>query len=119
MLAAWAILQAMLQGILQAAGPIGYYYKVLTGRFVSGSSFLGPCFWRFVAGRFVTGLLFWAFRFWIFVPNIFVSAILVSGIFIFSVLVPGVRVLGVTSFGHCLSWALLIMALEFLGCRDS
>jgi len=94
-LAAWAILQAMLQGILQAAGPIGYYYKVLTGRFVSGSSFLGPCFWRFVAGRFVTGLLFWAFRFWIFVPNIFVSAIL-----IFSVLVPGVRVLGVTNSGR-------------------
>jgi len=28
--APWAILQAMLQGILQAAGPVGYYYNVTT-----------------------------------------------------------------------------------------
>jgi hypothetical protein len=29
-----AMLQAMLQGILQGAGPVGYCYKVLTGRVV-------------------------------------------------------------------------------------
>jgi hypothetical protein len=40
MLAPGAILQAMLQGILQGAGPVGCYYKVLTRRFVTGSSFL-------------------------------------------------------------------------------
>jgi hypothetical protein len=28
------------QGILQGAGPVGCYYKVLTRRFVTGSSFL-------------------------------------------------------------------------------
>jgi len=32
--APWAKLQAMLQGILQGAGPVGYYYKVLTRCFV-------------------------------------------------------------------------------------
>jgi hypothetical protein len=36
----WAKLQAILQGILQGAGPGGCYYKVLTGLFVIGSSFL-------------------------------------------------------------------------------
>ena len=44
MLAPWAKLQAMLQGILQGAGPVGYCYKVLTGR-------AGPRFWAFL-GRF-------------------------------------------------------------------
>jgi hypothetical protein len=40
----WAKLQAM----LQAAGPVGYYYKMLTGRFATGSSFLDPRFGRFL-----------------------------------------------------------------------
>ena len=37
MLAPWAKLQAVLQGILQGAGPVGCYYKVikvLTGRVI-------------------------------------------------------------------------------------
>jgi len=38
-LAPWAKLQAMLQGILQGAGPVGCYYKVLTGR--AGPRLLG------------------------------------------------------------------------------
>jgi hypothetical protein len=33
----------MLRGILQGSGPVGNYYKVLTGCFVTGSSFFG-CF---------------------------------------------------------------------------
>ena len=41
MLAPWAILQAMLQGILQGAEPGGCYYKVLAGRFVFRFSFWG------------------------------------------------------------------------------
>ena len=40
MLEPWAKLQAMLQGILRGAGPGCCYYKVLTGLFVIGSSFL-------------------------------------------------------------------------------
>jgi hypothetical protein len=47
---------AILQGILQAAGPVACYYKVLTGRFVTGSLFLDPrfgsSFWAFCPGRF-------------------------------------------------------------------
>jgi len=35
-LAPWAKLQAMLQGILQEAGPVGYYYKVLTYKVLIG-----------------------------------------------------------------------------------
>ena len=56
MLAPWAILQAMLQGILQRAEPGGCYYKVLEGRFVFRFSCFG-CLaaGRFVAGRFVAG----------------------------------------------------------------
>jgi hypothetical protein len=70
-LAPWAKLQAMLQGILQGAGPVGCCYKVLTGRtvervhgvlalvlgrfipgrFVPGSSVLDPCFWAFCSWR--------------------------------------------------------------------
>ena len=53
-----AILQAMLQGILQGAGPVGCY-KVLTGRFVTGSCF----------GRFVLGVLFLDPRSWILIPG--------------------------------------------------
>jgi hypothetical protein len=45
-----AILQAMLQGILQGAGPVGCSYKVLMGRFVTGSSFLGVLSRAFVPG---------------------------------------------------------------------
>jgi len=57
----WAKLQAMLQGTLQAAGPVGCYYKVLTGR--AGPHFLGvlfldPRFGCFDAGRFVAGSSF-------------------------------------------------------------
>jgi hypothetical protein len=52
-----AILQAMLQGILQGVGPVGYYLKVLTGCFVTGSSFLASRFWAFCPGCFVPGVL--------------------------------------------------------------
>ena len=54
MLEPWAKLQAMLQGILQGAGPVGCCYKVLTGRVVErelragGPSFLGVS-WVFVS----------------------------------------------------------------------
>ena len=34
MLAPWAKLQAMLQSVLEGAGLVGCYYKVLTGRVV-------------------------------------------------------------------------------------
>jgi hypothetical protein len=60
-----AILQAMLQGILQGVGPVGCY-KVLTGRFVTGSLFLGPYF-----GRFVLGVLLLDPLSWILIPGSF------------------------------------------------
>jgi hypothetical protein len=41
--ASWAVLQAMLQGILKAAGPVGYYSKVLKGVFY-GSILVLECF---------------------------------------------------------------------------
>jgi hypothetical protein len=49
----WAKLQAMLQGILQGAGPVGCY-KVLTGRVVEREfRGAGPRFWAF-PGCFVS-----------------------------------------------------------------
>jgi hypothetical protein len=48
-----AILQAMLQGILQGAGPVGCYYEVLTGRFVLEVLFLDPRFCILVFERFL------------------------------------------------------------------
>jgi hypothetical protein len=84
-LAPWAELQAMLQGMLQAAGPVSYYYKVLTG--------------RFAAVRFVASPLFWAFPSWILVSDILVSDILVSGIFASGILVSSVFVLGAAGIG--------------------
>jgi hypothetical protein len=56
----WANLQAMLQGILQGAGPVGYYYKVLTGRIVKRKfrALLALVFGRFVPGVLVLGVLF-------------------------------------------------------------
>ena len=59
-----ALLQAMLQGILEGEGPVGHYLKVLKGvllieRFVAGSSFLAPRF-----GRLFLGVLFLDPRFW-------------------------------------------------------
>ena len=41
MRSARVVLQAMLQGIIQGAGPIGCYYKVLTRCFVLGVMFTG------------------------------------------------------------------------------
>ena len=55
MLELWANLQAMLQGILQGAGPVGYYYKVLTGRIVKRKF---RALLALVFGRFVPGSLF-------------------------------------------------------------
>jgi hypothetical protein len=40
--APWKILQGMLQGILQGAGPVGYY---LSANEVKGLLLLDPCFW--------------------------------------------------------------------------
>jgi hypothetical protein len=40
----------MIQGMLQVAGSGGYYYKVLTGRFVPDPRSLGLVFRRFVLG---------------------------------------------------------------------
>jgi len=54
--ASWAVLQAMLQGILKAAGPVGYYSKVL-----KGVLFLDHRSWMlclFLARRFVHGSSF-------------------------------------------------------------
>jgi hypothetical protein len=86
----WAKLQAMLQAILQAAGPVGYYYKVFKGRFVKRKVracwplFLGVLllsvllldprfgrFWILVFGRFVTKLL--DFRFGRFLGVLFLD----------------------------------------------
>jgi hypothetical protein len=55
------VLQAMLQGIIQGAGPIGCYYKVLTRCFVLGvlffkSLFLGVLSWILVPGIIVSGV---------------------------------------------------------------
>jgi hypothetical protein len=83
----------MLQGILQAAVPVGCYYKVLTGR--AGPRFWAFCSWILVVfGRFL-GVL-------ILVPRRFLKRF-----------IPGFSFL---AFG---SWALLVVALEVLGCRDS
>jgi hypothetical protein len=54
----------MLQGILQGAGLVGYWLKVLkggllVGRFALGSSFRSPCFWVFCF--WVLGPRFWVF----------------------------------------------------------
>ena len=56
-----AILQATLQGILQGAGPVSYYLSA-KAYFVTGSSFLDPCFLgvaKALPGRFDP-------RFWVF-----------------------------------------------------
>jgi hypothetical protein len=85
-LAPWAKLQAMLQGILQGAGPVGCYYKVLTGRVVKREfKACWPSFW----GVLFLDVLLLDPRSWILVPGVFVPG----------VLVPGVRVLGVTIGG--------------------
>jgi len=63
----------MLQGILQGAGPVGSYYKVLTGRVVE----------REFRARWLS---FQVFRSWI---------LLVLGVLVPGVLIPGVLVLGV------------------------
>ena len=91
MLAPWAKLQAMLQGILQGAGPVGCYYKVLTGRVVKRE--FKAC-WPSFRGVLFLDVLFLDVllldpRSWILVPGVFVPG----------VLVPGVRVLGVTIGG--------------------
>jgi hypothetical protein len=54
-----AILQATLQGILQGAGPVGYFLSV-KGYFTTGSSFLDSRFWAFLK-RYL-GVLILAFR---------------------------------------------------------
>jgi hypothetical protein len=61
-LAAGAILQAVVQDMLQGAGPVDYYPEVLKGvllteRFVSGFSFLGPCSWPSFLGVLLLGIL--------------------------------------------------------------
>jgi hypothetical protein len=85
------ILQAILQAMLQGAGPVGYCLKVLKGiisagccaRYLVGVLFLDPRSWilwlllcgRFVPGRFIPGSSFldiilaacWAFCSWILV----------------------------------------------------
>jgi hypothetical protein len=119
-------LWAKLQGMLQAAGSRGYYYKVLTGRFVPDPRSLSLVFGRFVLGvprssslffgRFVLGvprslsLVFGYFvlgvLFLILVPSLFVPGvlflILVPGLFVsgvlFLILVPGLLVLSVCRF---------------------
>jgi hypothetical protein len=84
-LAPWVKLQAVLQGMLQAAGPVDCYYKVLTGRVVErkfkacwpsfiGVLFLDPCFRCFLdvlilvprrfLKRFIPGFSFLAFGSW-------------------------------------------------------
>ncbi len=75
MLAPGAILQAMLQGVLQGAGLVGSYLKALKGVLLVGSRF-----WLFVIGCFVPGVFlpsvrvlgivlprrcaFWAYPYW-------------------------------------------------------
>jgi hypothetical protein len=86
-----ALLQAMLQGILEGEGPVGHYLKVLKGvllieRSVAGSSFLVPRFWAFVLG-----VLFLNPRSWVFI-----------------LLLAGRFVLG-SSFLAFLSWALRVL----------
>ena len=63
--------------ILQGAGPVGYYLKVLKG-VVTESSFLGVSrafvTGRFVPGRFIPGISFLNPRIWAF-PGCFVSGL--------------------------------------------
>jgi hypothetical protein len=66
-----ALPQAMLQGTLQGAGPVSYYYKVLARCFVLGVLFPGPRSWILVFGCVVLGILFR-----ILVPGFFFSGVL-------------------------------------------
>ena len=108
-----AVLQAMLQGTLQGAGPVSYCYKVLTRCFVLGVLFPGPrsypCLWMFclghfvpdsrswilVFGCFVLGVLFLDPRSWIFILGI------LSWVFCSWIIILGVPVLDSARTGRC------------------
>jgi hypothetical protein len=86
-LALGAILQAMLQGILQGSGPVGYCPKVpkavlLLGVVLLGVLFLDPRFWAVL----LLGVLFLD-------PLSWVLYLLLAGRFIPSVPVPGVALI--------------------------
>jgi hypothetical protein len=114
------ILQAILQAMLQGAGPVVYYLKVLKGiisagccaRCLVGVLFLDPrswILWLLLRGRFVPGSSFldivvtasWAFCSWILVPWYYTYCLL--GVLF---LVPG--------YYACYLLGVLFLALAFL-----
>jgi hypothetical protein len=91
-------LQAMLQGTLQGAGPVGCCFKVLSVRVVERE--FRAC-WPLFLGVFFLDILLLNPRSWILVPSV-LFLFLAFSFLVFSFL----------AFG---SWALLLVVLKVLG----
>ena len=87
MLGPWAKLQAMLQGILQGAGPVGCYHKVLTGCVIERE--FRAC-WPLFLGVLFLDVLFWIL-FWRFMGYFLGFLSLLLGVLFLDSVIGGLR----------------------------